>query len=397
MTDLDTLLHNADPARDIAVPTPGSVHAARIWDRVNDSSGRPAHLHRVRWVVAPAALAAAVVIALVFVGVASSPLGGRPTSAAAALRRLAVVASAQPALTLQGHQYLHSSYDASIEATLSPVGSNPTPWPEASVSASFDQWSDLGTATCTQATLGPATFSSPGAQAAWAGSRLLDQPSPATTSSCSSAGTVASLNRGDSGAINISSLPVDPSVLARELTDETTGITRVDQPIEQSLTGPDAAFQRAVLLLAAPTVGGTPELWSALLRAMSTFPGVTLLGTETAHSGATGLAFAGENDSSQAIVVLSPSTGALLEARHINMYSFQSLYNNLLTSFLARGREVQWGWGLRGLQLARPDRRTERRRRGAGSGRSGSPNPFGRHQRDHEARFDPARGQGPIG
>ena len=343
MTDLDTLLKNADPGREIAVPTLGSMHAERIWGRVNESSSHPPHLHRARWFVVPVALAAAVAIALVFVGVASSPLGGRPTSAAAALRRLALVASAQPALTLTGHQYLHSSYDASVQAALTTVGSNPTPWPGATVSATIDQWSDLGTVTCTQATLGTATFSSPGAQAAWVGSGLLVQPSPATTSSCSSAGTVASLNRGDSGAINISSLPVDPSVLARELTDGTTGIARVDQPIEQSVTRPDDAFQRAVLLLAEPTVGGTPQFWSALLRAMSTFPGVTLLGTETTHSGATGLAFAGQNDSVQAVVVLSPATGALLEARMINVYSFESLYTNLQTSFLPAAEKSSGG------------------------------------------------------
>jgi hypothetical protein len=67
---------------------------------------------------------------------------------------------------------------------------------------------------------------------------------------------------------------------------------------------------------------------------MSTFPGVKLLGTQTTHSGATGLAFAGEKDSVEAVVVLSPSTGALLEARNIDVYSFQSLYTNLQTSFL---------------------------------------------------------------
>jgi len=343
MTDLDTLLKSADPARDVAVPAPGSMHAERIWARVNECSSQSPHLHRARWLVVPVVLAAAVAIALLFVGVASSPLGGRPNSAPVALRRLALVASVQPALTLTGHQYLHSSYDASVQATLSTVGSNPTPWPSATVSATIDQWSDLGTVTCTQATLGSATFSSSGAKAAWTSSGLLDQPSPATTSSCSSAGTVASLNRGDSGAINISSLPVDPSVLARELTDGTTGITRVDQPMDQSLAGLDAAFQRAVLLLAEPTVGATPQFWSALLRAMSTFPGITLLGTETTHSGATGLAFAGENDSVQAVVVLSPSTGALLEARNIDVYSFLSLYNNLLTSFLPAAEKFSGG------------------------------------------------------
>jgi len=98
-----------------------------------------------------------------------------------------------------------------------------------------------------------------------------------------------------------------------------------------------------VLLLAEPTVGSTPQFWSGLLRAMSTFSGVTLLGTETTHGGARGLAFAGENDSVKAIVVLSPSTGALLEARNINVYSFLSVYNNLLTSFLPAAEKSSGG------------------------------------------------------
>jgi hypothetical protein len=331
MTDLDTLLKDADPARHIAVPTPGSMHAERIWARVGEPSTRPVHLRRARWFVVPVVFAAAVVIALVFVGVASSPLGGRPTSvAAAALRRLAGVASAQPALTLTRHQYLHSHYDASIQAMFN-AGSNPAS--QAIVNATIDQWSNLGTVTCTQATLGPATFSSSGAQEAWVGAGLLVVPSPATTSSCFSAGTVSSLNLGDAGAIDVSKLPLNPRALARELTRGKTGILRVDQALG-SETEPDVAFQRAVVLLAEPTVGATPQFWSALLRAMSTFPGVKLLGTETTHSGLRGLAFAGENHSVQTVVVLSPSTGALLEARNIDVYSFQSLYASLQISFL---------------------------------------------------------------
>ena len=76
------------------------------------------------------------------------------------------------------------------------------------------------------------------------------------------------------------------------------------------------------MLLVGPTLGATPALWSALLRAMATMPGVALLGTETTHSGATGVALAGATgvatgEGDRATIILSPSTGALLEARNV--------------------------------------------------------------------------------
>ena len=71
-------------------------------------------------------------------------------------------------------------------------------------------------------------------------------------------------------------------------------------------------------LLVGPTFGGTPALWSALLRAMATMPGVALLGTETAQSGATGVALAGATgEGYRTTIILSPSTGGLLEARNL--------------------------------------------------------------------------------
>jgi hypothetical protein len=51
---------------------------------------------------------------------------------------------------------------------------------------------------------------------------------------------------------------------------------------------------------------------------MATMPGVALLGTETTHSGATGVALAGATgDGYRTTIILSPSTGALLEARNL--------------------------------------------------------------------------------
>jgi hypothetical protein len=114
----------------------------------------------------------------------------------------------------------------------------------------------------------------------------------------------------------VAQLPTDPAALAQVIETGTTGISALDQPGpgNQNLT----PFGRAVVLLVGPTLGGTPALWSALLRAMATMPGVALLGTETTHSGATGVALAGQTGGgNRTTIILSPSTGALLEARSL--------------------------------------------------------------------------------
>ena len=111
-------------------------------------------------------------------------------------------------------------------------------------------------------------------------------------------------------------LSTDPVALAHVIETGTTGLSALDQP--QPGNHYLTPFGRAVALLVGPTFGGTPALWSALLRAMATMPGVALLGTETAHSGATGVALAGViGDGYRTTVILSPSTGGLLEARDL--------------------------------------------------------------------------------
>src|ERR1700733_15205933 len=54
---------------------------------------------------------------------------------------------------------------------------------------------------------------------------------------------------------------------------------------------------------------------------MATMPGVALLGTETTQSGATGVVMAGVIDQGyRTTIILSPSTGALLEARNLLLF-----------------------------------------------------------------------------
>jgi hypothetical protein len=119
-----------------------------------------------------------------------------------------------------------------------------------------------------------------------------------------------------SGAFDISSLPTDPATLAQELEAGTTRIPDLDRlPSGEISVNP--GFARAVVLLVGPTVGASPSFWSALLNAMAAMKGVSALGNVTTHSGSTGLGFSAQSGLGQITIVLSPSTGTLLEARNL--------------------------------------------------------------------------------
>ena len=119
------------------------------------------------------------------------------------------------------------------------------------------------------------------------------------------------------GALDVARLPTDPTALAQELETGSTGIPALDASLPGHLSYL-TPFGRAVTLLVGPTLGATPALWSALLRAMATMPGVAFLGTATTHSGDTGVALAGATgEGYRTTIVLSPSTGALLEAKNL--------------------------------------------------------------------------------
>ena len=341
MTDLDTLIRRSDPVPHMTIPEAGSPQAHRIWSQVALGNGRRSPRRPPRRVIALICLATALVVTLVVLQPGPGPLGRGSTSAAAALRQLALVAARQPALHLNKGQYLANRYEASLRASWSMVGSRPTPGATATIGVTIKQWSTLTNLTCTQQAFGAATFDSPAARQAWLGAGLSIQPSPPVTASCIFTDTVPSQDLVGTGAIDVSSLPVDTSTLARELENGTTGIARLDK----GLSGADVAFQRAVQVLVEPTIGATPAFWSALLRAMSTFPGVRLLGTEATHTGASGLAFGAQIGPVDIVVVLSPTTGRLLEAQNVVITSFRSISESLRTSFMPFAERHEGGSG----------------------------------------------------
>jgi hypothetical protein len=239
-----------------------------------------------------------------------------PPAAAAELRQIAANAVHQPPLQLARNQWLQTGQQVSFSAEVSRVGSTPTPGAQATVRASIKEWSNSVGESCLSATPSSAQFASPANARAWHAAGLLDLPKTQPVISCASVdGATAAngLGRGN-GVISVSGLPTDPSILARELETGTTGLAGID---EVSSFAPDAGFERAAILLMGPTTGASPAFESALYNALAMLPGVESLGAMTTHSGTSGLGFAAESELGQSVIVVKPSTGALLEARNI--------------------------------------------------------------------------------
>jgi hypothetical protein len=264
--------------------------------------------------VVVAAIAATLTVTLLL------PVSGRfPVSEAAAaqLRQIALNAAAQPRVAPGQGQWLKTVQTGSFFAQVSQVGSTPTPDAQATVTATIDEWSNDTGDSCVSATTSPAQFASPANEAAWKAAGLLVDPTSEPIEGCSSVeGATASNGVGQGvGVTDVSGLPTDPSVLAEELKNGTTGIEGLDQI---STGNQDAGFIRAVLILIGPTTGGSPSFYSALYGALALLPGVESLGQVTTHSGSSGVGFAAASGVGRSLIVVDSSTGALLEARNID-------------------------------------------------------------------------------
>jgi len=260
-------------------------------------------------------------------------VGHPPTSEAAAaqLREIAANAASQPALQLGNGQWLLTDQQVSFFAQVSQVGSTPTPEAQATVSATIKEWSNSLGQSCASSTSGPAQFATPANEAAWQAAGLLDIPNTQPVTSCTSvegATDTNGLGQG-TGVIDVSGLPTNPSILAQELETGTTGISGLDQV---SSLGQNPGFERAAILLIGPTTGGTPAFNAALYDAVAMIPGVDALGQVTTHSGATGLGFAANSVVGRSVIVIDPTTGALLEAREI---ADQGAFQGLSSAYLA--------------------------------------------------------------
>jgi hypothetical protein len=319
-TDLHTLVADADPIRDLSLPEPHSVEGERLWADITTGRVRPVRRAGPLRHPVPvlAAVAAAVAVAVLVVQLGPG-IGGQPVSSAAAeLQQIAANATNQPTPSLGSGQWLSTELNLEYTAQISDVGSTPAPDAQATVVASVKVWSNDAGQACTSGTYGPAQFASPANRAAWQAAGLRDAPVSQPVVSCAlSLGSSQSPSlAGGAGVIDASMLPTDPSTLLHELETGTTGIPEVDQ-LGSSASALSPAFERAEAILVGPTTGVTPAINAALLKAIAMIPGIKMLGQTTTHSGTTGIGFSGPTELGQGIIVLDPTTGALLEARNI--------------------------------------------------------------------------------
>jgi hypothetical protein len=148
------------------------------------------------------------------------------------------------------------------------------------------------------------------------------------------------------GVTDVSSLPTDPSTLAHELTTGTTGIVGIDHLLIPP--GENAGFARVVPLLLGPLTGSSPAFNAAIFKALALMPGVRALGETTTHTGATGLGFDAPSASpaSDSAIVVDQNTGALLEARNIELLPTVVLSPFMASAFPGQGFDgyfaIQW-------------------------------------------------------
>lgn len=322
-TDVDSLVREADPALS-GIPSAHSKEANWIWSRV-DPVTHATHRSRRRGIAVSISIIAiaAVVVAFVVFQVAPSPL---TPSSAAALDRLAQVAGDQPPPVLGTGKWLHSTYGASVDISLFASGGTQAPDSAATVPVTFGVWVSTDR-TCMEATFGTPRFASTVDQQAWEAADLAVQPDVNDSPICVSG------DGGALGAIDVSSLPTDPPTLAKELETGTTGIAALDT-VASGASGGNPGFERAVYLLVGPTIGATAQFRSALLRSMADMPGISSLGDQATRSAGNGMGFAATNETGQSTeVILSPTTGAILEARGLNDLPYLPIEMSLWSSF----------------------------------------------------------------
>ena len=241
----------------------------------------------------------------------------RPLAAAAELRQIADNAGVQAAHTLGADQYLATTERISLLGTVSAVGSAATPDAQATIVGTFSLYGDRFGGSCITAESGPAQFAAPVNSQAWKAAGMVDVPAnqPISTCSTASASPFEAVPIEEGGIIDVSGLPTDPAVLARQLTTGTSAVLSVNTLYPHP--GESAGFKRAVYLMVSPQIGATPQFASALYGAQSRIPGVTLAGQQTSHLGKVGLGFTGAAGANGSMIIVDPATGDLLEARNI--------------------------------------------------------------------------------
>jgi hypothetical protein len=356
MDYLDTLIRDADPARDLAVPSVDAATARRAYSRA--SAGE----HRGRRYLVPAtgALGAACAAAVVaVVAIPGGPTVAPPSAAAAVLDRAALAAADNPTITLGSGQYLYSEISTLAGKYWqwgSPADSAYTIQPE-----TIQTWVAANGADRRLTTYdGPQQFATTAGRQAWiaAGSSPSIAPETNTPS-----GQYDSHDGpgGFSAPDDLSQLPTDPATLTQLIDTGKTGLNEIAFQPRAPLT-PAYTFATAAEILATPALNSSAALRAALYEVMADTPGIQLLGTASDHSGRSGTEIAGPLGGNASVsdipygangarleVIIDPSTGDILEISVVNTdpslnnAQTQSIYGNSAgetftwTDYLASG------------------------------------------------------------
>jgi hypothetical protein len=238
----------------------------------------------------------------------------QPTSAAAEEFQTIATNAAKQTIPQPGPgQWLYVRQKVSAQGDVSQIGSTPTLGAVATFVGYVEEWTNAKSSSCVLGDFGAPQFATPANRAAWIAAGMLADPIE-HAASCASVEGGTSTDPDGGGAFNVSNLSTDPATLAHQLTTGSTGIAGLDQ-ITPGL--PNQGFARAVHLLIGPTSGNSSAVTSAIYGALAYIPGVKLVGTLTSHAGSTGIGFSGPIEGSESIVIIDPSTGALLEVQNI--------------------------------------------------------------------------------
>jgi hypothetical protein len=326
---IEAMAHDSQPAG-----VPRGLNGA-----VSDSAphGSPTRLRRRTRVMAVAVTVVAIAAATLVVAVVPGSVGQKqPVAEAAQLRLIATNAARQPVLRLGSNQWLRIGQSSlvSLEAAHQVpdgelngkplVASKPIPGAVATVPVTSTQWYNGVGQACVTLRFGSLHFATRANQAAWqtAGLRTRVAAPVALCPDWEAANAFNGFAAGI-GAVNVSALSSDPSLLARQLQAGTTGIPGLDQDASTGNQG----FEEAVSLLTGPITGKPASFSAEIYKALALIPGIQKLGTTTTHSGQSGLGFAGATFLGRVVIVVDPNTGKLLEVQNGSARALASVLN----------------------------------------------------------------------
>jgi hypothetical protein len=310
LDNFDTLIVEADPALDVAIPSAWSDEAQRFYRQLTARSLVPTR-RKVPILLAASVLGtAAAVLAILIVTVLPGPSGEQ--SAAAAVFAQAATNTGKQTHPLGPDQYFYTKTRNLYQLSLySPSGDSGTLAIGATAQViDIDQvWMNNQGRGRILRTYGDLQFPSSKDRAEWnanvigahlfqtllSGSRSLAKSQP------------------EQALVNVSDLPTSTDLLKAVLAS-----AELQSNIDLIPPGPNAVFERGVALLLGPVVGMSPALASGLFHVLASQPGIRLVGDVLTRSGQQGEAVVLPSSASgrASEVIMDPNSGSVLEATY---------------------------------------------------------------------------------